>query len=350
MSMFYAVRQVHGEVLTKMLTWIPVSKVKENINLVETLLPIRRDKGDNVTYWFAAQKNPICLFGAKTMNKTYGFNVPEEATFYLEDGITKKIYPEVLNRKPKTDYERDFFQTLISDGLDGIQERVLLCMAGASAKVATELFGDLDYALIEEYKMKLDEIINQKQNADEPKESKEDIAEGEIGEEEEGMGDAKDSGSLGGFIIRRQPTVNEFINKASLSIDSLLEVLDDLAALEMEKQGELTQIDSKQMDLLHLIEFTDLNAADRARVFVSLQTVRRERRDIKNTLLAIYNLKQVLHSIDLGVMRNAAKGIHNISNQIYCTRVLTEDDVHTYIPNETAFKKLCNQETGEWEE
>ena len=338
--MYYVVKPKQKMILSRKLLWIPIREIQENADFIELLLPVKGESQMQalVSKWFSGANSCASMLSAKTIHSNYKINVLE-TSFFLEEGLRQHIYPKALLRKPQNTAERDLFQKYVAEGIDKIDEKI----KGADpqeAQKARNLFADIKKPVPEPKPPKANPQMDISISITPKEKVKGKVAESTTPEIVRTQMSAVEGA---GLVIRNRPVQNDFLSQTENSVAHLLDVLEHLPEIEKQKVQELSRIDCKQQDLLHIIELVDLNAADRAKVFSALQEVRRERRAIKNALDVCSSLRQLRKATDLSVLKSAMHGIAAISERIYSTKVLTEEDMHRFVPNQTAYSKIFSK-------
>lgn len=107
--------------------------------------------------------------------------------------------------------------------------------------------------------------------------------------------------------------IKQKINDLSNTIQTLLSEKDNLV-------NSLSEVDGKEQDVLHYIEFNKFNAAEGYKLSKKLQDIRKERRIIKNKIDTINIIKQD-NCYDL-IYGKTLERLDGIENRKYTPRVL----------------------------
>jgi len=84
------------------------------------------------------------------------------------------------------------------------------------------------------------------------------------------------------------------LSKAYEAVTTLLKIWDDVKEIFEHNKVTIRKMDQETQDLLHEIEFGNLSAAQRMRVFNELREIRQERRRLKNENEALEPLYNIL--------------------------------------------------------
>lgn len=103
-------------------------------------------------------------------------------------------------------------------------------------------------------------------------------------------------------------------------------------------------MDGILLDMDHLIEFYDLNAADGFGMYKKRQSIRRERRALKDEIFA---LDLVVDKLSKGVtIENLdcfIKSVQKLSTRQYHLRALSKEDVLKYVHSKKALCGICSK-------
>lgn len=111
-------------------------------------------------------------------------------------------------------------------------------------------------------------------------------------------------------------------------ITHLRDTIRDIPDIYKGNREELDKLEGETQDLLHLIEFNNLNASEGFKVYKELQKVRRRRRELKNQNELIEPLYKTLQSMKNKNLKSLNDGIGDVrriierqSNRKYSCRI-----------------------------
>ena len=102
----------------------------------------------------------------------------------------------------------------------------------------------------------------------------------------------------------------------------LFDELHDLIMTEKNLPTEMSEVDHKITDILHYIEFTDLDVRRGYKIYKMLQEVLRDRREIKNRQSLYDSMKA--HGISLKNVESVIQKINQINHLHYTPRIMNE--------------------------
>jgi len=102
----------------------------------------------------------------------------------------------------------------------------------------------------------------------------------------------------------------------------LFDELRDLIMTEKKLPTEMSEVDLKMTDILHYIEFTDLDVRRGYKIYKMLQEVLRDRRKIKNRQSLYDSMKA--HGISLKNIESVIHKIDEINHRDYTPRIMNE--------------------------
>lgn len=120
--------------------------------------------------------------------------------------------------------------------------------------------------------------------------------------------------------------------KITEDINNLIEDLDNVKKLYKKILDEYSQkmsnVDSKQQDILHYVEFKNVNSVAGFRILKELQKVRRERRGIEDILELLNNIKQLFTLTNTITAKNILNNkIDAMKKRKYKERVYSESEL-----------------------
>src|SRR5699024_8282711 len=114
-------------------------------------------------------------------------------------------------------------------------------------------------------------------------------------------------------------------------ITHLRDTIRDIPDIDKGDREELDKLEGETQDLLHLIEFNNLNASEGFKVYKELQKVRRRRMELKNKnelIKPIYKKLQSMKDKNLKIFNDCMGDVRRIierqSNRKYCCRIRKE--------------------------
>ena len=123
-------------------------------------------------------------------------------------------------------------------------------------------------------------------------------------------------------------------------VDGIFSLLTNIEQIEAQTRCELREMEALQQDLLHLVEFANLNAADTYNVCKRLQEVRTRRRAAKDDLYAIGLLRKLAEHTDLQTLDTVSHHLHGMDYRLYTARVMNEEDLDNLITSSTSREKV----------
>lgn len=120
--------------------------------------------------------------------------------------------------------------------------------------------------------------------------------------------------------------------KITEDINNLIEDLDNVKKLYKKILDEYSQkmsnVDSKQQDILHYVEFKNVNSVAGFRILKELQKVRRERRGVEDILELLNNIKQLFTLTNTITAKNILNNkIDAMKKRKYKERVYSESEL-----------------------
>ena len=120
--------------------------------------------------------------------------------------------------------------------------------------------------------------------------------------------------------------------KITEDINNLIEDLDNVKKLYKKILDEYSQkmsnVDSKQQDILHYVEFKNVNSVAGFRILKELQKVRRERRGVEDILELLNNIKQLFSLTNTITAKNILNNkIDAMKKRKYKERVYSESEL-----------------------
>lgn len=120
--------------------------------------------------------------------------------------------------------------------------------------------------------------------------------------------------------------------KITEDINNLIEDLDNVKKLYKKILDEYSQkmsnVDSKQQDILHYVEFKNVNSVAGFRILKELQKVRRERRGVEDILELLNNIKQLFTLTNTITAKNILNNkIDAMKKRRYKERVYSESEL-----------------------
>lgn len=120
--------------------------------------------------------------------------------------------------------------------------------------------------------------------------------------------------------------------KITEDINNLIEDLDNVKKLYKKILDEYSQkmsnVDSKQQDILHYVEFKNVNSVAGFRILKELQKVRRERRGVEDVLELLNNIKQLFTLTNTITAKNILNNkIDAMKKRKYKERVYSESEL-----------------------
>lgn len=120
--------------------------------------------------------------------------------------------------------------------------------------------------------------------------------------------------------------------KMTEDINNLIEDLDKVKKLYKKILDEYSQkmsnVDSKQQDILHYVEFKNVNSVAGFRILKELQKVRRERRGVEDILELLNNIKQLFTLTNTITAKNILNNkIDAMKKRKYKERVYSESEL-----------------------
>lgn len=120
--------------------------------------------------------------------------------------------------------------------------------------------------------------------------------------------------------------------KMTEDINNLIEDLDNVKKLYKKILDEYSQkmsnVDSKQQDILHYVEFKNVNSVAGFRILKELQKVRRERRGVEDILELLNNIKQLFTLTNTITAKNILNNkIDAMKKRKYKERVYSESEL-----------------------
>lgn len=120
--------------------------------------------------------------------------------------------------------------------------------------------------------------------------------------------------------------------KITEDINNLIEDLDNVKKLYKKILDEYSQkmsnVDSKQQDILHYVEFKNVNSVAGFRILKELQKVRRERRGVEDILELLNNIKQLFTLTNTITAKNILNNkIDAMKRRKYKERVYSESEL-----------------------
>lgn len=119
-------------------------------------------------------------------------------------------------------------------------------------------------------------------------------------------------------VVKNENYIRTDLKDLSLKIDNEFAFLNSMMTSESSLEKALDELQAMQQDLLHYIEFNDLNASDGFNSYKLLHNIRVKRREVKDQLATIKMMKS-LKVTDLfnGTLKSQ---IVNIENRVYGVR------------------------------
>jgi hypothetical protein len=118
----------------------------------------------------------------------------------------------------------------------------------------------------------------------------------------------------------------DYKEKLRTALDSLKDIQDDISNLN----NELSVVDKKEQDLLHMIEIVKASASEGFSLYKQLHEVRNERRDIKDRLEEAKEIRDFMQAFKAGTRNTIERKIKLIDNvresqekKTYTLKVLT---------------------------
>lgn len=96
--------------------------------------------------------------------------------------------------------------------------------------------------------------------------------------------------------------------KLKTALDSLKDIQDDISNLN----NELSLVDKKEQDLLHIIENVRANASEGFSFYKQLHEIRNERRDIKNRLEEAKEIRDFMNAFKSGTRNTMERKIKSL--------------------------------------
>ena len=100
------------------------------------------------------------------------------------------------------------------------------------------------------------------------------------------------------------------------SINSFIEVLEQMCEEERQLAQEHSQADLKREEILHKIELTTFNASGGYKIAKELQRIQKERREVKNRLAEIQCFKAIIggpHGGIIGLRSHLTKAVERMA-------------------------------------
>lgn len=352
------------QVLTKGLTWAPVSNVATTDVLWSKM---NADKLVGIVKWFpSTQFHRLDRFRkahpATSLPPTVSNNV-----HLVENELGKGHLPPALQRFPASKLEIDIFQSIIQNGMEGAATEISQWVTSDNYSIVCKLFG------LEEYSKNSEkggtpqvEVSTPARETSTPSNVSVETSDGTVDIEENDIPikpgesipvtiseDALDDAMLSqstpvqsgekmtiSNVVGLPATQSALTASMIEYIDGINNILSTLDQLEIQKKNEVREMDAMQQDLLHLVEFVNLNAADTYNVYKKLQEVRTKRREAKNDLCAIEMVKKLGERTDLRMLDTVSHHLHAMDYRLYTARVMTEADLDSLISNKSSREKV----------
>lgn len=321
-NMFYIVNVKTGEILTKSLSWIPIYMLKKKSKKFNMLLGIKSGvvAAQNLCMWLTYAGETISPCTAKTLTKKYKVHFPSAQQDSLAEGVKSGKYPKCFLRRPTDKREVLAFQIALREGLENLEKRM------------NESFGGIDSSPA--FATSIAEAANQ-----------------EGASASTGMVDSclsTTEANEGGLSLAAHGAdmhLNFFkdgaIEESSTMIKRMLEatisfkeVIDNISQLIAQKRLELRFIQKNLVDLDHMTEFYNLNAADGYRVSKKRQELLQERRTIKNELIVLdFAQTCFLGTALTNKLQGFINSVNGMNHRLYSTRIMSESDVKDMVHN-----------------
>src|SRR5699024_1031444 len=101
-------------------------------------------------------------------------------------------------------------------------------------------------------------------------------------------------------------------------ITHLRDTIRDIPDIYKGNREELDKLEGETQDLLHLIEFNNLNASEGFKVYKELQKVKRRRRELKNQNEFIETIYITIQSMKYKNLKSINDGIGDVRKIIKC--------------------------------
>lgn len=289
-----------AKVLNGNLEWVSAEEVKTGAFAVSSCFQLAQ----TVSHWFIGDGVNATPCTEKTAAAKY--LVTPGFFCILEEG--RDVYPACLFREPGRD-ERPVFRHLISNGLNGVEDQ----------------FGKSDeFSKDPAFRMTaLTLFPNMGKNPESPRKAR--------------------AGSPSASPIRNNRPQTAFIDELGVHLEALRETaehVDDLVSQYSRQYMELCQL---QEDLLHVLEFADLNAPALTRTAARLKQTGLDRREAKDMLEILTSLKGMLGLPALEFFPKACETVAKFGKRAYTPRQLTQDDLRELI-GDGALSKISVEE------
>ena len=347
------------QVLTRTLGWMPADRIVESKVLGSRLCT---SKLADIVKWFpTTQFTRLDRFRAA--HPTTVLSASAASRFVLiEDELRARHLPPALTRLPAAKREIDIFQSIIQNGMEGVKDELPQWEDDDNYSIVCKLFGLAEYsrkggAMLEGSNANCAVVraaseadtsigtIDVEEN-DVPIKSGErisvQISEGVLDEAMSAMPVPSSNGRM--LVISNnvgQPATQSTLTASMIAcVDGIFSLLSNIEQLEAQTRCELREMEALQQDLLHLVEFANLNAADTYNVCKRLQEVRTRRRAAKDDLYAIGLLRKLAEHTDLQTLDTVSHHLHGMDYRLYTARVMNEEDLDNLITSSTSREKV----------
>lgn len=333
-SVYYIVKPKKAMFLTKALTWIGIDEIRKDKKQISLLFTVKDDiaQAQNVCQWIAASGEIVSPCTPNYLKRKFNISFPNTAEDSLKAGLRTRRYPSFLGRKPKERREIAAFQMELRHGLKGMEERMNQALgqtestAVQSQKNSGKSFDASDpeaEAVVNLLEAKYDDVKLEETAAEESET-----------EDEVLSGQAEDCVCEFQNWTVSVAESSDLIKQMIESAVAFGKMMSDVPSLLAQKKLDLEMIQRQLVDLDHMAEFYNLNAADGYRLNKNRQEILKKRRIIKNE---IFVLELASSYFDNGAtpmkIHSFVNSVMGMDRRRYMPRAMTVADVRKIVQN-----------------
>jgi len=304
------------QVLSNSLQWIDAEDIRKNPEIARSVLTLSGtiERAQNLATWFRKNGLIVSPILRKNALAKLECNLDDAETNSFDRLIREGAIPRKLTRKANDQTEVRAFQAELNGSVVATEGNASVDLdTSASESVAVSESVDISQKTENEL-----DVNSKPEKPERPK-----------------TGDETES------LVSTTSVVSNLIDemlKVSGGFKNLLETSSEV--LEQKKE-ELKDAEKYVVDLYHMIEFCDLNAADGFRIYKVFQGVLRKRRVLKNEIFALdLFVKKMQSGATIENVTTFIKAVENIPSRQYRLRICSKEEVQKIIRSEKTISEL----------